>query len=204
METAARRMTARGIGQISEFRRDDTVLISQFLVFDKDFTGLYVIGASREASQRYQFTTLYIRDALNIAGSQGSAYVSWMDGTSSAKLRWATEVVTSRRAILGRSTAFWLPYAGSRILRERSYALRGEAQGYVHSESAPRWIKQATERYYALQGYLYSDDAPRWVKRATARYWELRSRYGYGWLPYQFERARVRREMRRSNTSRPD
>ena len=204
METAARRMTARGIGRISEFRRDDAVLISQFLVFDKDFVGGYVIGASREASRRYQFMTLCIWDAMNVAGSQGSTYVSCMDGTSWAKLRWASEEVTSRRAILGRSRASWIPYAGYHLLRDRYYALRSEAQRYIHSESAPGRIKSATERYYALQSYMYSDDAPRWIKSATERYWELRHKYGYGWLQYKYELARIRREMQRSNTSSAD
>src|SRR5829696_48463 len=60
---AARRMTARGIGRISEFRCGDEVLVSNFLVFDKDFVGWYMIGASREASRRYQYTTLAMWDA---------------------------------------------------------------------------------------------------------------------------------------------
>jgi hypothetical protein len=204
MEVAARRMTARGIGRISEFRRDDTVVASQFLVFDKDFVGGYALGASREASRRYLFMTLCIRDAMNVAGSKGSAYVSLMHHPSRDKRRWATEVVTSRRAILGRSRASWIRYAGYYLVRERSYALRSEAQRYVHSESTPGWIKSATESYYALQGYIYSDDAPRWITRATERYWELRAKYGYGWLRYRYELARVRREMRRRDSLRPD
>ncbi|MDQ3541495.1 MAG: GNAT family N-acetyltransferase [Chloroflexota bacterium] len=200
MEVAARRMTARGIGRISEFRRDDTVVASQFLVFDKDFVGVYVIGASQEASRRYQFNTLSNWDAMNVADSKGSAYVSFMDGTSWHKLRWASEVVTSRRAILGRSRASWIPYAGYHLLRERYYGL----QTYVHSECAPGWITKATERYYALQRSIYSDDAPRWIKRATERYWELRQKYGYGWLQYKYELARIRREMQKSTTSSAD
>ncbi|MDQ3692424.1 MAG: GNAT family N-acetyltransferase [Chloroflexota bacterium] len=200
IEATARRMTPRGIGRISEFRRDDTVVASQFLVFDKDFAGVYVIGASQEASRRYLFVALCNWDAMNVAGSQGSAYVSWMDGTSRDKRRWATEEVTSRRAILGRSRAFWGPYAGYHLLRERYFGL----QLYVHSEGAPRWIKKATERYYALQSFIYTDDAPRWIKSATERYWELRQKYGYGWLQYKYELARVRREMQRSTTSRAD
>ena len=200
MEVAARWMTARGIGRISEFRRDDTVIASQFLVFDNEFAGVYVIGASQEASQRYLFMTLCNWDAMNVVGSKGSAYVSWMDGTSWDKLRWASEVVTSRRVVLGRSRTAWVPYAGYHLLRERYYGL----QTYVHSECAPGWITKATERYYALQRSIYSDDAPRWIKRATERYLELRQKYGYGWLQYKYELARVRQEMQKSNTSRPD
>jgi len=118
------------------------------------------------------------------------------------KLRWADEVVRSHRAILGRTKAFWVPYAGCHVVRERYYALRSNAQVYVHSEGAPQWIKKATERYYALQSYVYSEDAPRWIKKATQSYWELRSKYGYGWLRYSFELAWVRREAQRSSTSR--
>jgi hypothetical protein len=204
IEAAARRMTARGIGRISEFRRDGTVVVSQFLVFDKDFAGVYLIGANQEASRRYQFDTLSNWDAMNVAGSKGSRYVSFMDGTSRHKLRWASEIVSSRRAILGRGRAFWLPYAGYYLLRDRYYALQSEVQSYPHSESAPGWIKNATQRYYALQSYVHSDDAPRWVKGATKRYWDLRYKYGYGWLRYEYELARVRREVQRTNTSYPD
>ena len=204
MALAARRMTARGIGRISEFRRDETVVASQFFVFDKEFVGAYMVGANREASQRYQFDTLSNWDAMNIAGRQGSAYVSLLYYASLDKLRWASEVVTSRRAILGRSSASWIPYAGYHLLVEYYYALRLEAQRYVHSEGAPRWIKSTTDRYYALQRYVHSDDAPRWIKSTTERYWELRYKYGYDALQYRYELARVGREMRRSDTSSAD
>ncbi len=201
METAARRMSARGIGRISEFwRGEEEVLVSQFLVFDKDFVGVYVLGASQEASRRYQFMTLCNWDALNVAGSRNGAYVSWMQGTSRDKLRWADEVVGSQRAILSRGRASWILYAGYPILRDRYYTLRSEAQVYVHSEAAPRWIRYATERYYALLSHVNSEDTPRWVKSATERYWELRSKYGYGVLRYKYESARARREIRRSSS----
>jgi hypothetical protein len=198
MQAAARRMTARGIGRISEFRRDDgKVLVSQFLVFDKDFVGAYVIGASEEASQRYQLETLTNWDALEVASSRGSAYVSSMYHASWDKLRWASEVVSSHRVILGRTKAFWVPYAGYHVLRERYYALRSKVQLYVHSEDAPRWIKKAAERYYQLVLYPYSESAPAWLKSATERYWDLRHKYGYGWLRYNYELARARRQIRR-------
>ena len=76
MQAAARRMTARSIGRISEFRRGDgEVLVSQFLIFDKDFVGVYMLGASEEASRRYQFMTLCNWDAMNVA-CNSNAYVS--------------------------------------------------------------------------------------------------------------------------------
>jgi CelD/BcsL family acetyltransferase involved in cellulose biosynthesis len=196
MEAAARRTTARGIGRISEFRRDNAVLVSQFLLFDKDFVGAYRIGASREASWRYQFDTLCNWDAINVARGRGSAYVSFMDGPSQHKLRWADEVVASHRVILGRTLVFWIPYAGYHALRDGYYAL----QSYVHSEGAPRWVKKATDCYWALVRYVHSESAPRWVSNATQRYYALRSKYGYGWLRYKYELARARRGMQRSNS----
>jgi hypothetical protein len=202
MQAAAKRMSARGIGRISEFRRqeDGKVLVSQFLVSDKDFVGVYLTGASEDASRRYQFETLSNWDATNLARGSGRPRVSFMDGTSPDKLRWASEVVSSHRAILGRSKAsFWVPYAGFYVLRHRYYSLLSKAQVYVHSEDAPRWIKKATESYYALVLYPYSESAPRWVSSATERYWELRHKYGFGLLRYKYESIRAHRAMQRSN-----
>jgi hypothetical protein len=205
MRAAARRMTARGIGRISEFRRHDDdgeeqVLVSQFLLFDKDFVGAYVIGASEEASRRYQFMTLYIWDAMEVAHRRSNAYVSLMFHASWEKLRWASEVVSSHRAILGRSKAsFWVPYAGYYLVRHRYYALLSDAQVYVHSEDAPRWVKKATASYYALVLYPYSEGAPSWVRSATDRYYALRREYGYYALRYKYELARARQQIRGSN-----
>lgn len=200
MQTAARRMTARRIGRISEFRREDgEVLASQFLVFDKDFVGVYVLGAHEKASRRYQFMTLCNRDAFSVAQSKGSAYVSWMHYVSQDKLRWATEVVSSHRTILGRNrTSSWAPYAGFHLLRDRYYALRSEARSYAYSEGAPRWVKKAIDRYHALVLYPYSEGAPRWVRSVTERYYALRARYGYGRLRYQYETVRARRTKQSS------
>ncbi len=206
MRVAARRMTERGIGRISEFRRaaGGKVLLSQFLLFDKDFVGVQVIGASEEGSRRYQFMTLCNWDAMNVAEGRTDAYVSWMHYTSPEKLRWTSEVVTSQRAILGRKRAFWVPYATYyyHVLRDRYYILRSNVHVYLHSEDAPRWVKRATESYYALQSYPYSEDAPRWVKKATESYYALRQEYGYYALRYKYELAQARRQIRRSNASR--
>jgi CelD/BcsL family acetyltransferase involved in cellulose biosynthesis len=193
MQAAARRMSARGIGRISEFRRqaDGEVLVSQFLLFDKDFVGVYVVGASEEASRRFQFETLSNWDATNLARDTGSPDVSSMDGTSHDKLRWASEVVSSHRAILGRSKAFWVPYAGYYLLRNRYYSLRSKVQVYVHSEDAPRWIKKTVQGYYALVLYPYSESAPGWIRSATDSYWELRHKYGFGILRYKYESVRA-------------
>jgi hypothetical protein len=199
MEAAARRMTARGIGRVSEFRQGEEVLVSQFLVFDKDFVGVYVTGASEEACRRYQLETLSNWDAIDAARGRSSEYVSFMDGATRDKLRWASEVVRSQRAILGRSIASWVPYAGYHLLRDRYHSLLSESQVYVHSEGAPRWVKDAIERYYALVLYPYSEGAPRWIRNATERYWELRGKYGSGVLRYKYESARARWEIHRSS-----
>jgi hypothetical protein len=192
-------MTERGIGRVSEFRRQDDgkVLVSQFLLFDKGFVGVYVTGASEEASGRYQLETLSNWDAIETARIGSGKYVSFMDGVTRDKLRWASEVVTSQRAILGRSKAAWVPYAGCHLLRDRYYALRSVAQVYVHSEYAPRWVKKAIEGYHALVLYPYSEGTPRWVWCVTERYYALRARYGYGRLRYQYESVRARRTMQR-------
>jgi hypothetical protein len=124
-----------------------------------------------------------------------------MHYTSPEKLRWASEVVSSQRALMGRGRAFWVPYASYyyRILRDRYYTLRSEAQSYVYSEGAPRWVKKAIERYHALVLYPYSESAPRWVKSATESYYALRREYGYYALRYKYELAQARRHMPRSS-----
>src|SRR5918998_2959204 len=197
MRAAARRTSERGIGWVSEFRRqsDGEVLVSQFLLFDEDFVGAYVTGAREEASRRYQLETLTNWDAVEVARSRGSEYVSMMFHASWDKLRWASKVVSSHRAILGRSKVLWVPYAGYHLARDRYYATRSKAQVYVHSEDAPPWIKSATKKYYELVLYPYSEDAPPWVRSATDKYYALRARYGYGWLRYRLELARVRRQL---------
>jgi hypothetical protein len=197
---AAQRTTARGIGRISEFRRDDTVVVSQFLLFDEDFVVAWAIGASQEAFQQYQFNTLSIWDAMNVARDKDAAFVSLTNYAIREKLRWADEVVSSHRVILGRTLASWIPYSGYHTLRDRYYSLSSKAQLYVHSEVAPRWLKKATHGYYALQSYVHSEDAPRWVKKATDSYYALRHEYGYHALLYKYELVRARRERPRSST----
>ncbi len=136
---------------------------------------------------------------MNVSRGRGNEYVSWMMDTSRDKLRWGSEVVSSHRAILGRKKAFWVPYAGYYILRARYYALRSKTELYIHSESAPRWIRNTAETYYSLLSYVHSENAPPWIRSATQKYWELRHKYGYGWLRYKYEEARARREMHRSS-----
>ena len=143
---AARRMTARELGGISEFWRDGEVIISNFWVSGRDFIGTYVLGASREALQRYQWSSLYIWDALNIARSKNCGYLDLLRGEEPYKVRWSSRISPSHRLILGRNLAFWAPYAGY-------HALRFKARRYVQSESTPRWIGGAITEFRALRRY---------------------------------------------------
>jgi CelD/BcsL family acetyltransferase involved in cellulose biosynthesis len=138
--TAARRMTARGYGGISELKRGETTVVSTFLVFGRDSVGSYMIGASREALKRYQWSSLYIWDGIKIALGRDSDRFDLLRGEEEYKLRWTSEVVSNRRLILGRDLLSWAPYVGYRTLRSR-------AKRYVHSEGTPRWIKKAKDMY---------------------------------------------------------
>jgi CelD/BcsL family acetyltransferase involved in cellulose biosynthesis len=175
---AARRMTARELGGISEFWQDGEVVISDFWVSGRDFIGTYMLGASREALQRYQWSSLYIWDALNIARSKNWSYLDLLRGDEPYKLRWSSRVSPSHRLILGRNLAFWAPYAGY-------HALRSKARRYVRSESAPRWIDGAiTEsrilRRYGVVKYIRSgriaDQAKAVVKNVTTAGHKRKSR----------------------------
>jgi hypothetical protein len=143
---AARRMTARELGGISEFWRDGEVIISDFWVSGRDFIGTYMLGASREALQRYQWSSLYIWDALNIARTKACVSLVLLRGEEPYKLRWSSRISPSHRLILGRNLAFWAPYVGN-------YALRLKAKRYVQSESAPRWIGGAVSEARILRRY---------------------------------------------------
>jgi CelD/BcsL family acetyltransferase involved in cellulose biosynthesis len=144
LEATARRMTAGGLGAISEFWRDGEVVVSHFLVFGRDFVGAYLQGASQEALQRYQSSSLYIWDAMDVALSRNSKRLDLLRGEEPYKLRWSSGVVPNHRIILGRDPLSWAPYAGY-------YALRSKARRYVSSEDAPGWAKDATSRYKALR-----------------------------------------------------
>ena len=201
--TAAQRATARGIGRICEFWRDGEIIASHFLVFDKDVVVAWMIGVSQEASRRYQYTTLYIWDAMNVASGRDAAYVSLTNYAIQEKLRWADEVVPSHRAILGRNSAYWIPHAGYHAMRDGYYRLISKAQLLIHSEGAPQWIRKVTHGYYALQSYVHSEGAPQWVRKATHGYYALRHEYGYRALRYKYDLAQARRETRRTKGSRP-
>jgi len=101
-------------------------------------------GASQETLQRYQFSSLYIWDAMNVALSRNSKRLDLLRGEEPYKLRWSSGVVPNHRMILGRDPLSWAPYAGY-------HALRSKARRYASSEDAPGWAKDATSRYKALR-----------------------------------------------------
>jgi len=141
---ATERLAYRGLGSISEFWQDGEVLISDFLLFGRNFCGSYILGASQKALQRYQWSSLYIWDAVEIAHGRGSSWLDLLRGEEPYKLRWSSRIIPTHRLILGQHRAAWMPYAGY-------HALRSRAKRYARSESAPPWIKSAVGRYRTLR-----------------------------------------------------
>jgi len=142
--TAARRMTASGHGGISELEFGEESQMYTFMVFGRDFLGSYMSGVPTEIIERYQWSSLYIWDGLNIAESKDIGHLDLLRGEEEYKLLWTSEVVANRRLILGRGPLFWAPYAGY-------HAARFRIRDYLYSESSPRWIKDAADRYRALR-----------------------------------------------------
>lgn len=144
-EAAAERMTARGLGAVSEFRRDNgETVVSTFVVFGRDFVGTYLNGASRQALKRYQFSTLCVFDALDLARRKGLTRLSHLRGEEAYKLRWASGVTPNHRLILGRNLMFMRAYASCQTLRSK-------AQEYLLSEDAPAWAAKAIATYRDLR-----------------------------------------------------
>ena len=144
MVAAVRRMAARGLGGVSEFWRDGEVIISNFWVSGKGFLGTYMLGANQAALRRYQWSSLYIWDAMNIARSKNYSRLDLLRGEEPYKLRWASRVFPNHRLILGRNPVFWAPYGGYHTLRSR-------ARRYANSEDAPQWIKDIKDGYRVLR-----------------------------------------------------
>jgi CelD/BcsL family acetyltransferase involved in cellulose biosynthesis len=115
---AASRMTDRGLGAISEFRRDGEVLISQFAVFGDKVTDAYLIGVSQEGVRRYQWSSLGIRAALDMACGRNSAYVCLSNGREPYKQRQASEEACYHRVVLGRGPVLWCLYLAYLSVRE--------------------------------------------------------------------------------------
>ena len=86
VEAAFSRMMVRGLAGISEFRRDGEVLISLSWVFGRDSVAFYHSGASREALDRYQWSSILIWEGLNIAHDRGSDYLDLLRGEEPYKM----------------------------------------------------------------------------------------------------------------------
>ncbi len=139
LQTAARRMTEHGLGGIAEFWREGEVVISVFFVFGRDFVGSYLLGASQEALDRYQVSSLYIWNGVNLAQQKEVPYLDLMRGIEPYKLRWNPEIVVNQRILLGRSRIFLFPYASY-------WTLRLKARDFANSDTTPRWIRSLLNR----------------------------------------------------------
>jgi CelD/BcsL family acetyltransferase involved in cellulose biosynthesis len=151
LTAAARRMTASGLGAISEFWRGDVLLAAHFLILGRDFVGGYLAGATGEALRRYSIYPLFMRDGIDLARDRDLAYFDLMAGKAPHKMRWSSRVIEINRVVLGRNQIVWASYAGYHLLRSRSVR-------YVNSGHAPAWVenaaKNAANRSRALRSKL--------------------------------------------------
>jgi hypothetical protein len=157
VETAARRMAARGWGGIGEWRRDGEVILSEFVVFGPGYVGGYMVGASREALRRYEVSALTAYMEVNIARHWDAFYVGLGRGVEPYKLRWSSALIPNYRLILGRDSLFWSLYAGYHVLRSA-------VKRYAQSPSSPRWIRSIPIKYRVLR-----HAASRYVRRMDWR-----------------------------------
>ncbi len=138
LEAAAHRMTARDSGGISEVRLNGEAIASHFFVFGRGFVGEYMVGSGKESLRRYQVSSLFIRDGLEIARERNVACLDLLRGEEPYKLRWTSKAVSNHRVILGRTPVLWGPYVAYRLARSK-------ARRYVEEESTPRWIKSVLQ-----------------------------------------------------------
>jgi CelD/BcsL family acetyltransferase involved in cellulose biosynthesis len=141
---AADRLTSRGLGGISEFWHNEEPVISDLFLFGRGYLGTYLLGVSQRARQRYQWSSLFIWDAIEIALSKNIGCIDLLRGQEPYKLRWSSSVIRTHRLILGQERSAWMPYAGYHILRSK-------AKLYMRSETAPSWIKSAAGEFRALR-----------------------------------------------------
>ena len=154
LEAAAYRMTARDLGGISEVRLNGEAIASHFFVFGRNFIGEYMVGSGKESLRRYQVSSLFIRDGLEIARRRNVACLDLLGGEEPYKLRWTSEVVSNHRVILGRTPIFWGPYVAYRLARSK-------ARRYVEEETTPRWVKSALNRFRGRRSTINPDSVKR-------------------------------------------
>jgi GNAT acetyltransferase-like protein len=148
---AARRMTNRGLGRISELRRDREVIISSFMLFGESVTEAYLVGVSQEARQRYQWSSVGIRDALNTAHSRNNTYVCLAQAGEPYKQSWPHKLLPYYQIIIGRDLV-------SLTLYLSFLSLRARAAKYTKVGSTNKWIKNTAE----------------WMKRRHSKWVALR------------------------------
>ena len=132
------------IGGISEFWQDGDVIMAHFLIFGRDTIHGYLLGAGRRALERYQFSSLFIWDGVNIASNRNARYFDLGHGKEPYKMRWSSRVVPTNRILLGRSRLSWIPYLGYHILHSR-------AKRYIYSKQGPRWLEIISDLFAVLQ-----------------------------------------------------
>jgi hypothetical protein len=138
VEAAARRITDRGLGGISELRRDGEVVVSTFTVFAEKVNYAYLVGVRQEARQRYQWSALGIYDDLNLALSTNSEYVSLGESGEEYKQKWPHDTVPYYHVVLGQGAVSWrlyLLYASLHVMVTR----------YLEADNTSMFIKKALE-----------------------------------------------------------
>jgi CelD/BcsL family acetyltransferase involved in cellulose biosynthesis len=155
------RMVARELGEIGEFVRGEEALVSRFMVWGKKFDGGYIVGASREACKRYQWSSLNHWCSINTAHERGSRYLSTMDGDPHYKRRWASNKVPAYRLILGRSLVPWSAYAAYYALGS---TLGSKVRQFVKSDNTPQWVGSMISMPYILRRKAQS---ARYIRKAS-------------------------------------
>lgn len=146
MEAAARRMSASGCGAVYEFWRGGEVVASDFVTTGRDYVASYLQGANEYALRRFQVSSLFMWNWVNVALDRGVPTVSMLRGEEPYKFRWEPSVAANHRVVLGRDRVSFGLYAGY-------HAARSRAARYAKSEAAPRWVGSAADR---LKGYMPS------------------------------------------------
>lgn len=144
LRTAARRMSAQGLGTVSELRRDGEVIASHLVIFGKDFVEGYLAGATKEASRRYSIDALCVRDLVSASEALDVPRASIGRGEESYKLRWRPKITPSRRVILARSAPIFAPYAAYHLLYSK-------ARIYVNSDDASPRVRQIADKLRSLR-----------------------------------------------------
>jgi CelD/BcsL family acetyltransferase involved in cellulose biosynthesis len=152
LEAVAHRMTARDSGGISEVWLNGEAIASHFFVFGRDFVGEYMVGSGKESLRRYQVSSLFIRDGLEIARKRNVDCLDLLGGEEPYKMRWTSRVVSNHRVILGRTPIFWAPYAAYRLARLK-------ARRYVEEEGTHRWIKSILQPFQGRRSTSNADSA---------------------------------------------